>query len=121
MCFELELRKFYKMNYEELQQRTQRFIDNVELTHALLGLTGEVGEVTDIIKKYLAYGKAVDRTKLLEELGDVMHYLCRVIDLTGFSAYDVEANNLAKLNKRFANGYTNKDAIAQSEREIKPL
>jgi len=112
MTFETELRKFY----EELLDRKLRFSQNVELLHACLGLSGEAGEVIDIIKKHLAYGKELDNERLVLELGDCLHYLCRIIDLSGFTLQEVMDGNIKKLNKRFPNGYTNKDAINQTEK-----
>ncbi|SRR5258708_27460412 len=37
-----------------------------------LGLTGEAGEVADIIKKHLFQGHVIDQAKLLDEMGDVL-------------------------------------------------
>ena len=38
------------------------------------GLMGEIGEVTDLIKKYKFYGLYLDLEKLTEEVGDVLFY-----------------------------------------------
>lgn len=43
--------------------------------HATLGMAGESGEIVDILKKVYAYGKPLDRIKLLEEIGDLMWYV----------------------------------------------
>ena len=43
--------------------------------HATLGMAGESGEIVDLLKKVYAYGKPLDRTKLLEEIGDLMWYV----------------------------------------------
>lgn len=36
-----------------------------------LGLTGEAGEVAELLKKHVGHGHALDRDKLAKELGDV--------------------------------------------------
>ena len=106
---------FINKLYPEMSDRTARFAENAELTHALLGLSGETGEVVDLIKKHLAYGKDLDKAKLTLELGDLFHYFCRVVFLSGLSLDDVITGNYLKLQKRFPNGFTNKDAIEQTE------
>jgi len=116
MKYQEYIRRFYLMSEDEKADRISRFADNTELLHACLGLSGEVGEVVDIIKKHVAYGKGLDKGKLIEELGDVRHYLARVCDLLGFNEADIEAVNTIKLNKRFKDGYTDKAAILQGER-----
>jgi len=45
------------------------------LVHMALGITGEAGEVADVIKKHYAYGKTLDVQHLVEEVGDIMFYL----------------------------------------------
>jgi len=73
-----------------------------------LGLSGELGEVTDLLKKFLYHrnGKPLDTEKLKDELGDVLWYfsvLCSTLDLT---LEEVMHANIAKLEKRHANGFT---------------
>ncbi len=73
-----------------------------------LGLSGELGEVTDMLKKFLYHrnGKPLDRDKLKDELGDVLWYfsvLCSTLDLTFEEVMDA---NITKLEKRHENGFT---------------
>lgn len=54
-----------------------------DIIHASLGMISEVGEIADMLKRNLAYGKAFDHINLVEESGDVLWYvalLCRAID-----------------------------------------
>ena len=118
MSFQEELRKFYKMDDEDKASRAERFVNNIELLHACLGLSGETGEVVDIIKKHVAYGKDIDKQELLLELGDTLHYLSRIVDLCGFTLDEVMQGNIDKLNKRYPNGYNNLNAINQIEKKI---
>ena len=46
------------------------YVDN--LMHMAAGISGEAGEVLDIVKKAFAYGKPIDRAHLIEELGDAI-------------------------------------------------
>jgi NTP pyrophosphatase (non-canonical NTP hydrolase) len=42
--------------------------------HALLGMVSEAGELADLYKRQLAYGKDFDKVNLLEECGDWLWY-----------------------------------------------
>lgn len=66
-------------NYIGLQAqmlRTAKFDEPFDRALSLcgLGLSGEAGEVADLIKKYFYHGKPFDRAKLIEEAGDVLWY-----------------------------------------------
>lgn len=45
------------------------------LRHALLGLQSETGELQSAIKKFIGYGRAIDRANVNEELGDLFYFL----------------------------------------------
>lgn len=102
--------------YPEVADRAERFKAGTELIHATLGIAGESGEVVDIIKKHVAYGKALDKTKLCDELGDLFHYMSRVMFLTGISLEEIQTANLTKLRSRYPNGYTHTAAIMQRDK-----
>ena len=92
------------------------FVDNmtpVELSpeahklNALLGLNGEVGEITDLIKKikfYLADKRAEREEKIIDELGDVLFYLTYMMNAHGFTYEEVTSHNIRKLTKRYPDG-----------------
>lgn len=111
--YQKEIRLFYSEKSSE--ERSKRYAFNPNSVHAMLGLASEVGEVISIISKTLAYGKDLDMDKLKEELGDLKHFVSRLIDIYGFDESDIEQSNLDKLRKRFPNGYTNQDAINKTE------
>jgi NTP pyrophosphatase (non-canonical NTP hydrolase) len=73
-------------------------------TYLALGLNGEAGEVAEVIKKVLRDDAgaftAVTKDKLLKEMGDVLWYLARLADVTGFSLEVVAQFNLDKLADR---------------------
>lgn len=84
-----------------------RLINNpslADLVHASMGLSGEAGEALDIIKKTIYYGRELDRDHLLEELGDIMHYLTAAAVSQGWTLLDLQTANKTKLDKRFPNG-----------------
>lgn len=46
-----------------------------QLVHAQIGMVTELGELGDLLKRELAYGKEFDRINLMEECGDFLWYL----------------------------------------------
>lgn len=82
-----------------------------ELSVMTLGLSGEIGEVvgeivihgshiTERIKKEIRGDGDLDRTKLKLELGDVLHYLCRIASHYEISMRDIMIANYDKIEAR---------------------
>lgn len=90
---------------EEMLRCLVGFKDRQTLVHAALGLAGEVGECVDIVKKAYIKKVEVDRTHLLEELGDVRWYLELALECLGSSVEEIEAINIDKLRKRYPDGF----------------
>lgn len=107
-----EINNLYKPYPEH---RAPNLAANAETVECCLGLSGEVGEVVDLIKKSLMYNKPLDQAKLLLELGDVFHYFIRLADLNYISLPMIMQANIDKLRARFPDGYTNAAAIAQKD------
>ena len=89
------------------------------ILNASLGLSGEVGEVNDIIKKYMYHGHNLDddtKEKIILELGDVCWYVALMawaIDKTKFE--DVLNKNIAKLEKRYHGEFTTEKSVNRKE------
>lgn len=64
-----------------------------------LGLPGEIGEVVDLLKKFLYHrnGKELPVDKVKDELGDVLWYLAVLLDTVGLTFEQVRANTLLEL------------------------
>lgn len=83
-----------------------------------LGLTGEAGEVADIIKKVVHHGRDLDaemEAKLKKELGDVLWYAAHLCNVLGWSLSDVARLNVEKLRVRYPRGFTLADSIAKRD------
>jgi NTP pyrophosphatase (non-canonical NTP hydrolase) len=80
-----------------------------------LGLTGEAGEVADMIKKWAYHGKTLDGEKLRLELGDVLWYLAVLAARRGMSLEDVAQANLDKLRRRYPEGFNQRAANARAD------
>ena len=84
-------------------------IANAQLLNACLGLSGEVGEFNDIVKKYIFHETDVDILHLEKELGDIMWYIALACDSLGLSLTGVMELNIDKLKTRYPEGFdTNK-------------
>jgi NTP pyrophosphatase (non-canonical NTP hydrolase) len=82
-----------------------------QLMHAAMGMVTESGEFIDALKKLTIYGKPIDKTNLVEEIGDCMWYValaCRALDV---SLEDVMDRNIAKLRKRYPEKFTQEAAL----------
>ncbi len=81
------------------------------MLHAAMGLVTESGEVLDIFKKHIFYGKEIDMVNLKEEIGDILRFLAiffRELDLDiETSMYD----NIEKLRKRYGEKFSSEKAI----------
>jgi NTP pyrophosphatase (non-canonical NTP hydrolase) len=73
-----------------------------------LGLSGEIGEVTDLLKKHLYHrsGKPLDTEKLKDEMGDVLWYFAVLCSTLGITIEEVMQVNIDKLNARHPHGFT---------------
>lgn len=71
-----------------------------ELAVMVMGLAGECGEVIEPIKKEVRGDGPLDRAKLELELGDVLHYLCRIASHYGLDMDRVIRSNVNKIEAR---------------------
>ena len=86
-----------------------------KLTLSALGLAGESGEVADSIKKVLYQGHHLDITHIVEELGDVLWYLTLACNAAECTLEDVMNVNVAKLHKRYPDGFDPERSINRSK------
>ena len=78
------------------------------IIYPALGLTGEAGEVSELVKKMIRDDGGTltnqRREKLLKELGDVLWYVAVVAHEAGLMLGDVAQVNLDKLSRRKSEG-----------------
>lgn len=83
---------------------------------AALGLSGEVGEVCNVMKKMEALINNCDHYKdtvstedlnmqIVDELGDVLWQYIALVESLGLDFYDVVSFNIDKLQKRYGDEY----------------
>lgn len=74
-----------------------------------LGLSGESGELVDMIKKWIFHSKPLDEDHAKKELGDVMWYVAMICHSFGWSLDEIMRMNIDKLIARYPDGFdTNK-------------
>lgn len=104
------------MDIKEFQELSTRTM-NEELTfeqkvsNMIFGINGEVGEVTDVLKKHLYHGHTLDVDHLEEEIGDVMFYIVNLATLFDLDMTEVLQINIDKLRKRYKEKFTVEESV----------
>ena len=88
-----------------------------ELKDYTLGLTGESGEVADLVKKHFFHGHDLDVSEIIYELGDVLYYLCAICLVLGIDFDEIMLNNNAKLMARYGDGFSKEKSQNRIENE----
>ncbi len=93
---------------DEYQRRTLESValkekDLAALAHRSLGLTGEAGELANILKKVVRDKGGIadeeDLAKIKEKLGDTLYYTSVLSEYFGFRLSDIAEGNLEKSRK----------------------
>ena len=103
--------------YQKLAMKTlnPELAEKDVLINGVMGLCGESGEASDIVKKWLAQGHELDKEKLAKELGDICWYLAETATALGCSLEDIMTANIEKLRKRYPDGFDSERSIHRSE------
>ncbi len=81
------------------------------IINACMGLSGECGEVNDLIKKHMFQGHPLDRDDLINELGDIAWYLAEAATALNVDLETILQGNIDKLKKRFPDGFSTEKSI----------
>ena len=92
----------YQLDVLKYAPDYQHYMPNV--LYAAIGMCGEAGEVSELIKKYAYHGHTIDTEHLARELGDVLWYVTYMAHLFGYSLGDIMVMNQEKLAKRYPDG-----------------
>lgn len=86
--------------------------------HSLIGLAGEVGELTSLAQKVVWYGREISDAELLKqvalEYGDACFYIAEGLSAFGLRFEDVLQANVDKLRVRFPDRYTDEAAAEEN-------
>jgi NTP pyrophosphatase (non-canonical NTP hydrolase) len=91
-------------DYERIRRRLNN--DTIDLLHAAIGMATEAGELLDMLKKHIFYGKDLDLVNLEEELGDADWYQSVAIHAARMKGHhttweQIWEKNIAKLKRRY--------------------
>jgi hypothetical protein len=86
----------------------------LRLVHASIGMNTEQAEFADALKKHLYYGKSLDRTNLLEELGDQLWYIGIALDVLNSSFDEIMEMNINKLKARYGDKFNEEGALSRN-------
>ena len=92
----------YQLDVLKYAPDYQHYMPNV--LYAAIGMCGEAGEVSELVKKYAYHGHAIDKDHLARELGDVLWYVTYMAHLFGYSLGEIMVMNREKLAKRYPDG-----------------
>ena len=92
----------YQLDVLKYAPNYQHYMPNV--LYAAIGMCGEAGEVSELVKKYAYHGHTIATEHLARELGDVLWYVSYMADLFGYSLGDIMEMNQDKLAKRYPDG-----------------
>ncbi|PGP98969.1 nucleoside triphosphate pyrophosphohydrolase family protein [Bacillus cereus] len=92
--------------------------------NAALGISGESGEVADIVKKAIFHGHGFgpahcpgeeegNTHKIALELGDILYYISIMSHEMGYTLEDIAQMNIAKLTKRYPDGFSREASQAR--------
>jgi NTP pyrophosphatase (non-canonical NTP hydrolase) len=82
----------------------------VRINHAVVGLAGEVGELAQLLEKWVYYGQSLSIPDVEEEVGDCLWYLALLCTAVGIPMERAMEGNLAKLKARFPHKFTEEAA-----------
>ena len=103
---------------EALNIMQEQGIEPSRLLTASVGLSGEVGEFNDIVKKIIFQGKEIDddtKKHLKSELGDICWYMAQALIALDSSWEEVFDINVGKLSERYPGGF---DALKSASRKV---
>lgn len=94
----------------------------IRLNHSVIGLAGEVGELASLIQKWIYYGKQYDPEELKKqfmlEFGDALWYIAEGLNALGLDMNDVMEANIAKLQTRYPEKYTDHHAQEENRNRV---
>jgi NTP pyrophosphatase (non-canonical NTP hydrolase) len=85
--------------------KLENTVDIGGILNASLGLSGEVGEFNDMVKKWVFHEKPIDIVHARKELGDIMWYVAMMCYSFGWDLDEIMQLNIDKLKARYPEGF----------------
>lgn len=104
---------------DRIEECAMKGMDLGKGLNAALGLTGEAGEFSDMLKKWIFHGKELDMEHLKKELGDVCWYIALACEAFGWDLDEILQMNIDKLYARYhGGGFNTTNANNKSEGDV---
>lgn len=103
---------------QNLIAEDENHIDFGGVFNACLGLSGEVGEFNDMIKKWIFHEKPLDIDHAKKEAGDICWYLAMLCESFGWSLDEIMQMNVDKLKSRYPEGFDVERANHREEGDV---
>lgn len=102
-------------NKDRLDYSSTALSVDEDITHAILGLVTEAGELLELLRD----PKLMTKAKLVDEAGDALWYLALLFTKMGVTFEEVGEKNINKLKVRFPDKFSegaamNRDDVAES-------
>ena len=92
--------------------------DKGGIINGCLGLCGEAGEFSDMVKKWCFHEAELDEDHAKKELGDVLWYVSLIAESFGWKLSEIMKMNIDKLKKRYPDGFSTYDSAHRQEGDI---
>ena len=86
--------------------------------NSCLGLSGEVSELNDMIKKWVFHEKDLDIEHTKKEVGDILWYIAMFCESFGWDMGEIMRMNIDKLIARYPDGFDVKRANHRAEGDV---
>ncbi len=93
-------------------------VDIGGIFNACLGLSGEVGEFNDMIKKWVFHEKDLDMEHAKKEAGDILWYVAMLCESFGWNMGEIMQMNVDKLIARYPDGFDVERANNRAEGDV---
>ena len=93
-------------------------VDIGGIFNACLGLSGEVGEFNDMIKKWVFHEKELDMEHAKKEMGDVLWYVAMMCESFGWNMDEIMQMNVDKLKARYPEGFSVDRSLHRVEGDV---
>src|SRR4030042_33420 len=75
-----------------------------------IGITGEAGEIAELVKKGIFHRHAVGSIEFRKEIGDILWYVAALCTTLGLDLSEIMRENIEKLKVRYPNGFSVEDS-----------
>lgn len=103
-----------------LNPKRQKRLGNqvIDANHATLGISAELGELSEVVKKSFVNGFNLPKEEVVKEVGDIIWYCALLLRSVGSTTQEAMEVNLQKLRARYGEGFS-KDKWERSNRNIR--